>query len=188
MVSAMEDKEVRLSDLQFEPYIDAEVIHERVVAMGETINAWNLTNDPLVISVLNGAFIFTADIIRNLDFTCEVAFIQLNSYEGTRSKGEIGMQGAQLGASVRGRDILIIEDIVDSGLTMKFLLDELKKRNPASIRVITLLHKPEMQIFPFALDLVGFEIPADFVVGYGLDYKGLGRNLNGLYKLVSSEL
>lgn len=175
---------VQLGDLYFEPYLAEEVLQERLREMGAVINEWNLRNDPLVISVLNGAFIFTADLLRELHFTCEVAFIQLNSYEGTRSKGEIVMEGAQLGVPVRGRDVLILEDIVDSGLTMYYLLRELKMRRPASIRIISLLHKPEMQEFPVSLDLVGFEIPPDFVVGYGLDYRGLGRNLRGIYRKV----
>lgn len=182
MVAALEAHAVQLDDLHFEPFIEEAEIRQRVAEMGRAINGWDIGKNPLVISVLNGAFIFTADLMRELDFTCEVAFIQLNSYDGTRSKGEIVMEGAQLGVPVRDRDILIVEDIVDSGLTMYYLVQELQKRKPASIRIITLLHKPEMQEFPVSLDQVGFEIPADFVVGYGLDYRGLGRNLRGLYK------
>jgi hypoxanthine phosphoribosyltransferase len=182
MMPTMSKSLVQLSDLSFEPYISEQKIQERLYEMGAEINSWNLSNEPLIISVLNGAFVFTADLIRELNFTCEVAFLQLNSYDGTRSRGEIAMEGAQLGVPVRGRDVLIMEDIVDSGLTMYYLLRELKMRKPASIRIITLLHKPSMQEFPVTLDLKGFEIPPDFVVGYGLDYRGLGRNLRGIYK------
>lgn len=182
MVAALEDKEVSLGDLRFTPFISEKEILHRVSEMGADINLWNLGDNPLVISVLNGAFVFTADLVRELAFTCEIAFIQLNSYDGTRSKGEIVMEGAQLGVQVKGRDIIIMEDIVDSGLTMFYLVKELQKRKPASIRIATLLHKPEMQEFPVTLDAVGFVIPPAFVVGYGLDYRGLGRNLRGIYQ------
>jgi hypoxanthine phosphoribosyltransferase len=184
MVAALEDKEIALGDLHFVPYISEREILDRVSEMGAQINLWNLGDNPLVISVLNGAFVFTADLVRELAFTCEIAFIQLNSYDGTRSKGEIVMEGAQLGVPVKGRDIIIMEDIVDSGLTMYYLVKELQKRKPASIRIVTLLHKPEMQEFPLSLDAIGFSIPPEFVVGYGLDYRGLGRNLRSIYKVL----
>lgn len=188
MVAAIEDQRIQLADLSFDPYISEEEIRQRVAEMGQEINGWDLGPKPLLISVLNGSFIFAADLMRQLDFTAEIAFIQLNSYDGTRSKGEIVMEGAQLGVPVRNRDIIIIEDIVDSGLTMFYLVQELKKRLPASIRIVTLLHKPEMQEFPVTVDQIGFSIPSDFVVGYGLDYRGLGRNLKGLYKLAGQDL
>jgi hypoxanthine phosphoribosyltransferase len=188
MVAALDTPAVQLADLHFEPFIDEAEIRARVAAMGTAVNSWDLGPNPLMISVLNGSFIFAADLMRELDFTCEIAFIQLQSYDGTRSKGEIVMEGAQLGTPVKGRDILIVEDIVDSGLTMYYLIRELQKRRPNSIRIATLLHKPEMQEFPVSLDLIGFTIPPDFVVGYGLDYKGLGRNLKGLYKRVEAPL
>lgn len=184
MVATIATPPVRLADLSFEPFIDESDIHRRVLEMAASVNKWDLGPNPLMISVLNGSFIFSADLMRELAFTCEIAFIQLQSYDGTRSKGEIVMEGAQLGVPVKGRDIIIVEDIVDSGLTMYYLVKELIKRKPASIRIVTLLHKPDMQEFPVTLDLVGFTIPADFVVGYGLDYRGLGRNLKGLYKVV----
>ncbi len=185
MVATLEDQVIRLADLEFVPFIPEQDVRDRVAAMGAEINRWELGENPLVISVLNGAFIFTADLMRELKYSCEVAFIQLNSYDGTRSKGEIVMEGAQLGTPVRDRDILIVEDIVDSGLTMYYLIRELQKRKPKSIRVVTLLHKPDMQEFPVSIDLAGFEIPSDFVVGYGLDYRGLGRNLRGIYRKLS---
>ncbi|MBP6184734.1 MAG: hypoxanthine phosphoribosyltransferase [Saprospiraceae bacterium] len=184
MVAALEDKEIALGDLHFVPFISEREILDRVSEIGAQINLWNLGDNPLVISVLNGAFVFTADVVRELAFTCEIAFIQLNSYDGTRSKGEIVMEGAQLGVPVKGRDIIIMEDIVDSGLTMFYLVKELQKRKPASIRIVTLLHKPEMQEFPLSLDAIGFSIPPEFVVGYGLDYRGLGRNLRSIYKVL----
>lgn len=188
MVAALDTPSVQLADLQFEPFIDEAEIHARVTAMGAAVNTWNLGPNPLMISVLNGSFIFAADLMRELDFTCEIAFIQLQSYDGTRSKGEIVMEGAQLGTPVKGRDVIIVEDIVDSGLTMYYLIRELQKRKPNSIRVVTLLHKPDMQEFPVSLDLIGFTIPPDFVVGYGLDYRNLGRNLRGLYKRRQEQL
>jgi len=184
MVAALEDKEIALGDLHFVPFISEREILNRVSEIGAQLNLWNLGDNPLVISVLNGAFVFTSDLVRELAFTCEIAFIQLNSYDGTRSKGEIVMEGAQLGVPVKGRDIIIVEDIVDSGLTMFYLVKELQKRKPASIRIVTLLHKPEMQEFPLSLDAVGFAIPPEFVVGYGLDYRGLGRNLRSIYKVL----
>ena len=187
MVAAVEAQQIKLADLTFDPYISEDEIRSQVASMGQKINQWDLGPKPLLISVLNGSFIFAADLMRQLDFTAEIAFIQLNSYDGTRSKGEIVMEGAQLGVPVRNRDIIIIEDIVDSGLTMFYLVQELKKRKPASIRIVTLLHKPDMQEFPVTIDQVGFSIPSDFVVGYGLDYRGLGRNLNGIYKLADPD-
>jgi hypoxanthine phosphoribosyltransferase len=174
---------VKLHDLNFEPYLSAAAIRERIEIMAATIAATHADKCPLFLGVLNGAFIFAADLLRACDFPCEISFIKLASYQDTVSSGDvttlIGLQ-----TDVKDRHLIIVEDIVDSGRTMHQFIPDLQKLEPASVAIATLLSKPEAHEFPVHIDFVGFEIPPDFVVGYGMDYNGLGRNLPGLYQLV----
>ena len=137
---------------------------------------------PILIGVLNGSFIFMADLVRELSIESEVDFIKISSYEGTSSQGTVHLL-KDISADITGRDVLIVEDIVDSGLTMNFLMSRLKGAGPTSISVATLLFKKEVAQLNFKLDYVGFTIPKDYVVGYGLDFDQKMRNLKGIYRL-----
>lgn len=162
--------------------IASEKIQLRVKDIASEINTQYHGKQPLFLGVLNGAFLFMADLFKNINLQCEISFIKVTSYVGTASSGQLkNLIG--LNENVSGRDIIVVEDIVDTGDTMKYLLDELKKQNPASVKLATILFKPEALRQDVKPDYVGFEIPPAFVVGYGLDYDGLGRNLNDIYVL-----
>lgn len=173
---------ISVNNLTFELYLSKDQISDRLKVIGKEITEKYKLKKPLFIGVLNGSFIFTADLIRHCNLECEVAFLRLSSYQGTQSSGKIKtVYGLEM--DVSGRDIIVVEDIVDSGRTLHFFLDYLKKQNPASIALTTLLYKPDAIKFPLELDYVGFEIDEKFVIGYGLDYNGLCRNLENIYQL-----
>lgn len=177
-------KKITVKDKSFEVYISEEKIRERIDAIAQQMNADLNGKAPFFVVVLNGAFLFAADIFRRLDFDCEIGFIRVASYSGTQSTGQIkSLMG--LNKDLKDRVVVVLEDIVDSGHTAVYLMDELKKSDPAEIRFATCLFKPAALQHPFKPDYVGFEVPNDFLVGYGLDYDGLGRNLNEIYKLSS---
>ena len=173
---------IQIHDLHFKPYLSAAEIHERTKAMGQQIAADYAGKRPLFIGILNGAFLFAADLVRLCPIDAECTFVRLSSYGGTRSTGQV-KQMIGLKAALDGRHVIIVEDIIDTGKTMHFFLPELRKQNPASVAVTTLLSKPEAREVPFQADYTGFEIPNKFVVGYGLDYDELGRNLPDIYQL-----
>lgn len=165
--------------------LPAEEIQSRVKTIASEINAQYEGKQPLFLGVLNGAFLFMADLFKNINLLCEISFIKVSSYSGTASSGQVkNLIG--LNENITGRHIIVVEDIVDTGDTMKYLLDELKSKNPASVKLATILFKPEALRQDVKPDYVGFEIPPAFVVGYGLDYDGLGRNLNDIYVLKQS--
>jgi hypoxanthine phosphoribosyltransferase len=173
---------INVLDKTFVPLISREDIETRITEI-----AGNITKDyegrcPLFIVVLNGAFLFASELVKRVPLTCEISFIRLASYAQTGSTGTvreiIGIDG-----NVEGRDIIVIEDIVDTGLTMSQLVSQLQNMSPASIEIATLLHKPEALKTPVNMKYVGFNIENKFVVGYGLDYDGIGRNLDSLYVL-----
>ncbi|MCK5171178.1 MAG: hypoxanthine phosphoribosyltransferase, partial [Bacteroidales bacterium] len=141
-------------------------------------------NVPLFISILNGSFMFTADLFKHIDFTCEVTFLKLTSYRGTSSTGSV-RQLIGVNESIAERDVIILEDIVDTGITIEQILGQLKSFEPASVKVASLLFKPEAYQKDFGIDYIGMEIPNDFIVGYGLDYDRLGRNFPDIYTLIS---
>jgi len=138
--------------------------------------------DPVFICVLNGAFMFASDLIKQFDFPCELCFIRLKSYEGTETEGDV-KEIFGLVEEIKDRHVIILEDIVDTGYTMHVLIKELRKKNPASLKIATLLFKPEALKLSVNPDYVAIEIPNDFIVGYGLDYEGHGRNLRNIYKI-----
>ena len=162
--------------------IAADKIQLRVLSIAEKINKDYQGKTPLFLGVLNGAFLFMADLFKGINLECEISFIRVSSYSGTSSTGQL-KNIIGLNDNISGRDIIVVEDIVDTGDTMKYLLDELQKSNPASVRLATILFKPAALKQNVKPDYVGFEIPLAFVVGYGLDYDGLGRNLNDIYVL-----
>lgn len=168
---------------QFRRYLDAETIQARVTEMGRQISEDYADTTPILVSVLNGAFMFTADLMRAIDTECEIDFIKLSSYGAEKvSSGDV-QELKSVDAPLADRDIIIVEDIVDTGLTMDFMKERLQAYNPSSLRVATLLHKPTATEPDLQLDYVGFRIPDLFVIGYGLDYAQLGRNHADIYIL-----
>lgn len=141
---------------------------------------------PILIGILNGSFIFCADLIRELDIDCEIDFIKVSSYTGTESVGTVKLR-KDISADITNRHVIIVEDIIDSGLTIKFIKDRMLEAGPKSVAIVTLLMKPDIAKLDFKIDWVGFEIPPEFVVGYGLDYDQLYRNLKAIYRLEALE-
>lgn len=174
--------EVSYCGLAFEPYIPCDKIVARVKELGSAISDDCRFKNPLLICVLNGAFPFASDLFRALDIDAEIEFVKLKSYEGTQSSG-LPKEIIGLNASLKGRSVIVVEDIIDTGHTMYHLLKDLKKKEPAEIKVATLLFKPESLVRDVRPDYIGFEIPNKFVIGYGLDVDGKARNLNDIYIL-----
>ncbi len=176
---------IQLADLAFEPLIKAKAIDERVKAMGQQLNDDYQDVVPVFIGVLNGSFLFIADLIKQIDIPCEITFTKLASYYGgTKSSLKI-RDDIDFSVNIKGRDVLIIEDIVDTGNTAHYLIDKLKLQEPNSIKLCSLLLKPGSLLKKIdELKYVGFEIENEFVVGYGLDYKEMGRHLKDIYKRV----
>jgi len=173
---------INILDKEFIPYISAEKIDKRIKEMGGEISIAYEDKKPLLVSVLNGSFIFTADLIRTINTPIEISFIRVASYEALKTTGKV-REVLGLKENVFGRDILILEDIVDTGTTLEYLLESLQDLGAKSIKVATLLHKPDAQEKGEKPNFVGFEIPNKFVVGYGLDYEGMGRELKEIYQL-----
>ncbi|MDE6098589.1 MAG: hypoxanthine phosphoribosyltransferase [Muribaculaceae bacterium] len=176
-------KEVTYEGMTFEPYITADTIRNRIAEIGREIVRDCGNCKPLFVCVLNGAFPFASDLFREVeDIDAEITFIRLKSYEGTGSTGKVKeMMG--LKEDIEGRTVIVVEDIVDTGRTIAGLLENLRERRPASLKVATLLYKPEALEFDIKPDYVGFEIPKKFIVGFGLDLNGLARNLKDIYVL-----
>jgi hypoxanthine phosphoribosyltransferase len=173
---------VTLHGKDFVPYISAEVIHQNVSRIAEGLTAEIKKSFPLFVVVLNGSFIFAADLVKLLKFPCEISFVKLSSYSGTSSTGDV-IELIGLTENIENRTVIIVEDIVDTGNTLEKLHALLKGRKAKDIKTVTLLFKPEAYTKTIKLDYVGIEIQNDFVVGYGLDYDGLGRNLKDIYIL-----
>jgi hypoxanthine phosphoribosyltransferase len=171
---------IRLGDKTFIPYLSEEIIQEAVKRVANQLTADMKGKDPLFLVVLNGSFVFAADLVRNYPAPCEVSFVKLASYEGVSSTGKV-KELVGMNESIEGRNLVVVEDIVDSGNTIEHILEDLKSKNPASVAVATFLLKPDVFKKDFKIQYVGLEIPNDFIVGYGLDYNGLGRNLRDIY-------
>lgn len=174
---------IQVHDKEFEPYLTAGQINERIKTIADQLNKDYVGKKPLFIAILNGSFIFAADLFKQLTIDVEVCFIKLASYKGTRSTGQI-ITAIGLDTDIFGREVVIVEDIVDTGKTLSEFLPQLHHQQPSSLKIVALLHKPEATVFPIPIDYLGFAIPNKFVVGYGLDYDGLGRNIPEIYKLV----
>jgi len=169
--------------------IDAERIAARTRELGQEITAFYKNSPVCVISILKGSVIFAADLVRALDLPLSMEFVGISSYGNETESSGVVQITADLTRSIEGLDVLIVEDIIDTGLTMRYLLENLATRHPKSLRVCTLLHKPEGARVKVPMDWVGFTIPNAFVIGYGLDYAGLYRNLPyiGVYRGPTSE-
>jgi hypoxanthine phosphoribosyltransferase len=170
---------IQLGDKTFIPYITEEKIHGAVKRMAEQIVSDMKGKNPLFLVVLNGSFVFAADLVRQYGGPCEVSFVKLASYHGTAS-GEI-KELVGLNEDLEGRNVIIVEDIVDSGKTIEHILEQVGSQRPESVSVASFLFKPEVFKKDFKIQYIGLEIPNDFIVGYGLDYNGLGRNLRDIY-------
>ena len=174
---------IRVHDKNFEPFLSEEEIARRISEVANQLNQDYTGKRPVFIAILNGAFMFASDLFKRLTIDAEICFIKLASYKGTRSTGHI-VTAIGLDLDLYGREVVIIEDIVDTGKTLHHFLPQLHHQQPSSLKIVALLHKPEAMVFPLTIDYLGFTIPNKFVVGYGLDYDGLGRNIASLYKLV----
>lgn len=173
---------VTLNDKTFALSIPSTTIQDAVDKLAAMINRDLEGKCPLFLVILNGSFMFAADLLKRVNLNCEVSFVKLASYAGSRTTGEV-KQLIGLGENLRGRDVIILEDIIDSGITMEHLLEQLQTKEPASVRIMTFLFKPAAFQKNFPIDYIGLSIPNDFIVGYGLDYDGLGRNLPDIYKI-----
>lgn len=179
-------KQVTYEGLTFEPYILRKQIDARVEELGREIVRDCAGKKPLFVCVLNGAFPFASDLFRAVEgIDAEITFIRLQSYQGTESSGVV-KEVLGLKEDIEGRTLIIVEDIIDTGRTMLRLVEDLKKKNPAQIKIATLLFKPDALQCTVNLDYVGFNIPSKFIIGFGLDLNGLARNLNDIYVLKES--
>lgn len=176
-------KQLKINGDVFVPMISERRIKTRIKELARQISKAHRGTVPVFIGILNGSFIFFADLIREITIDCEVDFLKLSSYGDAKiSSGDVRLL-KDLNCQVEGRDIIIVEDIVDSGLSMQYIHDLITRQNPASFKVVTLLYKPASVKTNVQLDYVGFTIPPNFVVGYGLDYAQRERNLKSIYKL-----
>ena len=166
---------ITIKDKTFVPFIESEAIQSRIQELAEKINQEYAEKQPLLVVVLNGAFLFAADLAKHLTIPCEITFLRVSSYKGTESTGQL-REILGLTEAVTNRDLIVIEDIVDTGKTLHDICDQLLAQAPSSLAIATLLFKPEALQQPIDLQYVGFEIENRFVLGYGLDYDGLGRN------------
>lgn len=173
---------LKLHDKYFEPYLTASDISGRVSAIAGQLNEDFNGKRPLFIAILNGSFMFASDLFKAVTIEAEICFIKMASYRGLKSTGPV-VTAIGLDVELFDRHVVIIEDIVDTGKTLNAFLPQLKHQQPASLSIVALLHKPEAIIFPLQIEYTGFSIPSKFVVGYGLDYDGLGRNLPEIYRL-----
>jgi len=174
---------IQLKDRQFELFLTEEVILKEMERVVDQLNADLKDKDPVFIVILNGAFMFAAELIGKFKSACDVTFIRLKSYSGVDRSGQME-EVHGLVEEIENRHVVIVEDIIDSGHTMFHLLESIKAKNPASIRIATLLFKPNALQIPIQPDYVVKSIPNDFIVGFGLDYDGHGRNLRNIYKVV----
>jgi len=175
-------KEIQLHDKKFGIYLSEEEIQARIKALAAQITTDYADKQPIILSILNGSFIFTADLVRYFDFPMTIEFVRYSSYEGTASTGQVTkMLGMK--SDIKDQDVIIVEDIIDTGRTLHHALQDLRDQQPRSIEIASLLVKPDAAIHEVPCKYIGFSIPNDFVVGYGLDYDERGRDLPSIYKL-----
>ncbi|NQT77438.1 MAG: hypoxanthine phosphoribosyltransferase [Bacteroidetes bacterium] len=174
---------ITVRDKEFSLFLSAEDIDKGVEIIAEMINKDMEGRDPLFLCVLNGAFIFASDLLKKVTVDCEISFVKLSSYVGTQTTNTV-RELIGLDQMLSGRTVVIVEDIIDTGITMAYTLEKLRKLGASDVRIATLLFKPEAFKKNYAIDYVGIVIPNDFIVGYGLDYDGHGRNYPDIYKII----
>ncbi|WP_215224335.1 hypoxanthine phosphoribosyltransferase [Echinicola shivajiensis] len=173
---------MKVKDKEFTRFISAEALEERIGRMGKEISKDFEGKSPLILGVLNGAFMFLSDLMKAVDIPLQMSFIKISSYQAMNSTGKV-RELIGVSEEIKGREVIVVEDIVDTGISMTHLLECISEKEPANISVVSLLLKPDALKKPVTIDYVGFEIPDKFVVGYGLDYDGFGRNLKEIYQL-----
>ena len=181
ILNTMAEK-IQLLDRKFKTMIPASEIDEAVQRVADQLNERYAGKTPIFLGVLSGAFLFLSDLVRKTTFDCRLAFVKISSYEGTQSTGTIKQQ-LGIDFDIEGKDIIIVEDIVETGHSMNYLLDYLNARKPASVSICTLFFKPEKFLYEYQIDYVAMPIGNEFIVGYGLDYNQIGRNLKDIYVL-----
>ncbi len=174
--------EIKVNGKSFIPYITEKEILERVREIAANIDSDYTDKRPLFIAILNGSFMFASDLFKYISIEAEICFIKLASYKGTKSTGQV-ITAIGLDTDITGRHVVVIEDIIDTGKTMNEFLPQLSNLQPASLKLATLLHKPEATQYPTEIHYLGFQVPNKFLLGYGLDYDGLGRNIREIYQL-----
>ncbi len=177
--------DVTLFDKTFEPYLPESLIQEKIKELATLINKDYAGKKPLFIAILNGSFMFAADLFKSINLEAEICFIKLASYKGSKSTGNV-VTSIGLDADLHDRHVIILEDIIDTGKTLHEFLPQLANQHPSSLKVAVLLHKPDATVYPIKIDYCCFSIPNRFVLGYGLDYDGYGRNLKEIYQLKGS--
>ncbi len=177
-------KNIKLLDKEFALSIPASDIKKALWQMATKMNEELHDQNPLMICILNGSFMFSADLMKLMDFPCEISFVKLASYQGMGSTGQV-KELIGLNEEIEGRTIVLLEDIVDTGVTIENLIGQLESKNPKAVKIATLLFKPDACKRNLNLDYVGMEIPNEFIVGYGLDYNGYGRNLADIYTVIN---
>ena len=175
-------KKVRILDKDFELFIEAATIQERIKRVAAEINNDLKNKDPIFIAVLNGSFMFAGDLMKEVSIPCEITFVRIASYKGMSTTKDL-KEVLGLNEDIKGRTVVIVEDIVDTGHTIERLIQQFTALEPKEIKIATLLFKPKALIKDVKPDYVALEIPNDFIVGYGLDYDGFGRNLQDIYKI-----
>jgi len=175
---------IQVIDKKFKPYLSAAHISERIKAVATEINKDYEGKKPIFIAILNGSFMFASDLFKEITVEAEICFIKLASYKGTKSTGNV-ITSIGLDEPLKDRHVIIIEDIVDTGNTLNKFLPQLHNQQPASLKIAALLHKPEALEYPIVIDYLGFSVPNIFLLGFGLDYDGLGRNLAEIYQLAT---
>jgi hypoxanthine phosphoribosyltransferase len=174
---------IQVHDKKFRLFISEERIQRQVKRIADEMNRDLADRDPIFLGILNGAFMFAGDLYKQLTFPCQITFLKLASYSGTYSTGSV-KQLIGIGQDLKDRVVVVLEDIVDTGVTLETIIRQLSGYQPSEIRVATLLYKPEAALRDVHLDYVGMEIPNDFILGYGLDYDGYGRNYREIYQLI----
>ena len=175
--------DILVNNKKFTPFITAAQIDEQINILAANLNRDYEGKRPLFIAILNGSFMFASDLFKAVTIEAEICFIKLASYKGTKSTGNV-ITSIGLDEPLNGRHVIIIEDIVDTGKTLNEFLPQLFNQQPASLKIAALLHKPDALAYPVKIDYLGFNVPNKFLLGFGLDFDGLGRNLKEIYKLV----
>jgi len=179
----MDSKIIRVHDKYFKPFITEKEIQREVARIAVEMNGDLARQDPIFLGILNGAFMFAGDLYKQLTFPCQITFLKLASYSGTQSTGSV-KQLIGINRDLKDRVVVVLEDIVDTGVTLETIIRQLSGYEPAKIKVATFLYKPDAALKEVKLDYIGMEIPNNFIVGYGLDYEGYGRNFRDIYQLV----